>query len=134
MTLNNYCIIIGFIQKEPILQQDEGTNNKVCVFNIVVKDNNKVRFVECMATGRKCDIMMIHGIKGTFWAISGILYNHKSEKMKKSRLILKCLELELLHRPEVPGIGVEEFVADYAPEQIIKRAKERSNDKKKGTK
>lgn len=125
MPLNNYTIVLGFIRKEPTLVEDEGTHDKVCTFEFVYKDNNKTRFLTCLATGRICDLMMVNGVAGSFWSIGGILYNHQTDKMKKSKLILKCLEVELQHRPEVPGIGVEEFVADYAPEQILKRAKER---------
>lgn len=124
---NNYTIILGFIRKEPTLEEDTGTHDKVCTFEIVVKDNFKTRFLTCMATGKLCDLMMVNGLAGTFWAIGGILYNHQTSKMKRSKMVLRCLEIELLHRPEIPGIGVEEFVADYAPESIIKRAKARKS-------
>lgn len=125
--LNNYTILVGFIEKEPKLEEDEGTHDKVCTFNIVVKDNRKVRSVYCMATGKLCDQMMAYGLTGTFWSIGGILYNHQTSKMRKSKLVLKCIETELLHQPKIPGIGVKEFVENYSPESIIKRAKERNS-------
>lgn len=124
--LNNYAIIVGFVEKEPTLEEDMVTHDKVCTFNIVTKDLRSIKSVTCLATGRLCDQLMIHALRGTFWCVGGVIFNHKTEKMKKPALTLKCIEIELLHTPKIPGIGVKEFVEKYSPENIIKRAKERT--------
>ena len=64
--------------------------------------------------------------KRLFLGRCGIFYELEtvSKKTTKKKTTLKCLEFELLRKPEIPGIGVEEFVGKYSPKAIIKRAKE----------
>jgi hypothetical protein len=124
--LNNYCITIGFMLKEPSLVEDEITKEKVCTFTLVTQDHGKTKEVPCMATGKSCDTIMVYGQKGSFWAVGGIFYELEtvSKKTTKKKTTLKCLEFELLRKPEIPGFGVEEFFGKYSPKAIIKRAKE----------
>ena len=126
--LNNYTITIGFMQKEPILEENE-QKEKVCIFTLVTQDQGKTKEVPCMATGKMCDTLMIYGQKGSFWAVGGVLYEFVANSSTKKKTTLKCLEMELLKKPEVPGISIEEFVGKYAPKEIIKRAKERRDGK-----
>lgn len=122
--LNNYTITIGFMLKEPTIEENEN-NEKVCIFSLVTQDHNKTKEVPCMATGRNCDTLMVYGQKGSFWAVGGILYEIMKRNSTEKKTTLKCLEIELLRKPEVPGISIEEFVGKYSPKEIIKRAKER---------
>lgn len=126
--LNNYTITIGFMLKEPLLEENEN-KEKVCIFTLVTQDHGKTKEVPCMATGKSCDVLMIYGQKGSFWAVGGILFEISTSKSSHKKTTLKCLELELLKKPEVPGIGIEEFIGKYAPKEIIKRAKERKHVK-----
>ncbi len=126
--LNNYTMTVGFMNKEPeLVENDDG--EKVCIFSLVTSDNGKTKEVPCMATGKARDTLMIYGQKGSFWAIGGIFFEFMASNPKKKKTTLKCLEFELLKKPEIPGIGVEEFVGKYAPKEIIKRAKERNDVK-----
>lgn len=127
--LNNYTIAIGFMLKEPALEENQG-KEKVCIFTLVTQDHGKSKEVPCMATGKSCDVLMIYGQKGSFWAVAGVLFEFTTNKSLRKKTTLKCLEIELLKKPEVPGIGIAEFVGKYAPKEIIKRAKERRNAKK----
>ena len=122
--LNNYTITIGFMLKEPELEENE-SKEKVCIFSLVTQDHGKTKEVPCMATGKTCDTLLVYGQKGSFWAVGGIFYEFVADNSKKKKTTLKCLEIELLKKPEVPGIGIEEFVGKYAPKEIIKRARER---------
>lgn len=122
--LNNYTITIGFMLKEPELEENED-KEKVCIFSLVTQDHGKTKEVPCMATGKQCDTLMIYGQKGSFWAVGGVLFEFSTNSSTKKKTTLKCLELELLKKVEVPGIGIEEFVGKYQPKEIIKRAKER---------
>lgn len=126
--LNNYTITIGFMLKEPLLEENEN-KEKVCIFILVTQDHGKTKEVPCMATGKSCDVLMIYGQKGSFWAVGGVLFELSTSKSSNKKTTLKCLELELLKKPEVPGIGIEEFIGKYAPKEIIKRAKERKHVK-----
>ena len=126
--INNYTITIGFMQKEPELTENED-GEKVCIFSLVTVDHGKTKEVPCMATGKTCDTFMIYGQKGSFWAIGGIFHEFMADNPRKKKTTLKCLEYELLKKPEVPGMSIEEFVGKYAPKEIIKRAKERRNGK-----
>jgi len=114
--------------KEPSLEEND-QKEKVCVFTLVTQDHGKTKQVPCMATGKMCDTLMIYGQKGSFWAVGGVFYEFVADNSTKRKTTLKCLELELLKKPEIPGISIEEFVGKYAPKEIIKRAKERRNGK-----
>jgi len=123
--LNNYCITVGFMLKEPVLETNQDGEN-VCIFTLVTNDNGKTKEVPCMATGRISDTLMVYGQKSSFWSIGGVLFEFTKKNSDKKITTLKCVEVELLKKPEVPGIGVKEFVGKYAPKEIIKRAKERT--------
>lgn len=127
--LNNYTILVGFIKKTPKLVEDEYCKGKCCLFTLSTRDHHSVKEVPCLATGLLCEQFMAYGKEGTFWAIGGILSLRLFKKSKKESTVLKCVEIELLKRPTIPGITVEEFVEGYSPKAITKRAKERKNGK-----
>ena len=128
--LNNYTVTIGFMSKEPVIEEDK-RQGRVCIFKLVTTDHGKTKEVPCMATGKICDTLLVYGQKGSFWAIGGIFSEYDRQKSARKNVALKCLEIELLKKPEVPGISVKEFVGKYAPKEIIKKAKENRNAKKK---
>lgn len=121
--LNNYSIAIGFMLDSPKLIDKE---NNICRFTLVVNDHKSTKEVPCVATNKACSVFMTYGQKGTFWAIGGIFCQvsttAKSGK-KKLTTYLKVLESELLERPVIPGISINDFVGKYAPKEIVKRAK-----------
>ena len=120
--LNNYVLLVGFVKKTPSLVEDENYNGKCCLFTVCTKDHKSVKDVSCLATGMMCEQLMVYAKRGTFWAIGGIVSLHRG---KKTELVVKCIELELLKRPTIPNIDVEEFVGNYSTKEIIKRARER---------
>ncbi len=122
--LNNYCITCGFMLKEPSLVENE-QKEKVITFTLVTQDHGKTKEIPCMATGKMVDTLLVYGQKGTFWAVGGIFGEITSKLSPQRKTTLKCLEIELLKKPEIPGIGIEEFVGKYSPKEIVKRARER---------
>ena len=122
--LNNYTIVIGFMLYEPKLEENE-KGDKATLFTLVTSDEGKSKHISCLATGKTADTLMIYGQKGSFWAVGGVFYDFMGKDSKKKITCLKCLEMELLKKPQVPGIGIKEFVGKYAPKEIIKRARER---------
>lgn len=129
--LNNYTITVGFMLNEPKLEENE-KGEHASLFTLVTQDNGKTKQISCLAVGKTSDVLMIYGQKGSFWAVGGVFYDFMGKSSKKKITCLKCLEIELLKKPEVPGIGIEEFVGKYAPKEIIKRAKERKQQCKNG--
>ncbi len=121
--LNNYTMAVGFMLSEPKLLENEKKEHS-CTFSLVTSDNGKTKEIPCLATGKACLVLMIYGQKGSFWSVGGVLFELVGNSSAKKKTVLKCLEIELLKRLEVPGIGLEEFVGKYQPKQIIKRAKQ----------
>jgi len=121
--LNNYTITIGFMLKEPKLVENE-KKEQVCIFSLITQDNGKSKEVPCLATGKAVSVLSIYGQKGSFWAVGGVLFEFMPNSSTKRKTTLKCLEIELLKKPSVPGIGLQEFIGKYAPKQILKRAKQ----------
>ncbi len=119
--LSSYTVCVGFVASEPRRKDD--SRGSVCVFELCVTDASGTRSVPCMATGLMCERMMAYGQRGTFWAVGGQFRDHPT---KRGNLVVPCvkvMELEMLERPRIPGIGIEEFVEGYRPKEIIKRAK-----------
>ena len=125
MMLNNYTLLVGFIKRTPKLVEDENYKGKCCLFTICTKDHKSVKEVLCFATGMLVEQLMVYGKQGSFWAVGGILGLHRGKNNKKVEMSLKCVEIELLKRPVIPSETVEEFVGDYSPKEIVKRARER---------
>ena len=123
--LNNYAMIVGFVKRTPKVVEDENYKGKCCLFTLATRDHKSVKEVLCLATGMLCEQIMVYGKRGTFWSMAGVLTLHRGKKSKKAEMALKCVEIELLKRPTIPNVTVEEFVGDYAPKEIIKRAKEK---------
>ena len=121
--LNNYTMAVGFMLHEPKLVENE-KKEQCCTFSLITQDNGKSKEIPCLATGKACSVLMIYGQKGSFWSVGGVLFELVSNSSTKKKTTLKCLEIELLKKLEVPGIGVQEFVGKYQPKQIIKRARQ----------
>ncbi len=131
---NCYSVLVGFMKDEPKMVERTDTQEQVCIFTIVTSDNGRTnKEISCMATGMICQKLLGYGLKGTLWAVGGTFYNLMINKSKKKILVLKCLEIELLHQPKIPGISLKEFIDKYRPKEIIERARKIKDAKVDGS-